>query len=99
MSASRYLNVAFAIITTNMYNVILIQCSINRLQCFLEIPLGVLRESKKEQPTVEAEKPKSTNSVVAVGDIAAGVLKRVPLSLAVNLESVEAVAHLDRRAK
>ena len=63
------------------------------------MPLGVLRETEKGRPTAEAEKSKSTNSVVAVGDIAAGVLGRVPLSLAVNLESVEAVAHLDRRAK
>ena len=73
--------------------------AVNQLLCFVEMPLGVLRESEKERPTVEAEKSKSTNGVVAVGDIAAGVLKRVPLSLAVSLESVEAVAHLDRRAK
>ena len=61
--------------------------------------LGVLRKSEGEQPTIEAEKSSSRDSVVAVGDVAAGVLKRVPLSLAVNLESVEAVAHLERRAK
>lgn len=61
--------------------------------------LGVLRKSEGEQPTIEAEKSSSRDSVVAVGDVAAGVLKRVSLSLAVNLESVEAVAHLERRAK
>lgn len=55
--------------------------------------------SEEEQPTIKAEKFSSTGDVVAVGDVAAGVLKRVPLSLAVNLESVEAVANLDRRAK
>ena len=56
----------------------------------------MLRESEKEQPAGDA---KSTDSVVAMGDVAAGIIKRVPLSLAVNLESVEAVALLDRRAK
>jgi hypothetical protein len=58
-----------------------------------------LRKSEREQRAVEAEKPSSRDSVVAVGDVTADVLKRVPLSLAVNLESVEAVAHLERRAK
>ena len=69
------------------------------IRTFLNIFLGVLRMSEEEQPTVKAEKSSSTGDVVAVGDVAAGVLKRVPLSLAVNLESVEAVANLDRRAK
>lgn len=61
--------------------------------------LGILRKSEGEQPAVEAEKSSSSDNIVAVGDVAAGVLKRVPLSLVVNLESVEAVAHLERRAK
>ena len=68
-------------------------------QYFLYLSLGVLREKEKEQSTTETEKSTSTDSVVAMGDVAADVLKRVPLSLAVKLESVEAVANLDRRAK
>ena len=48
---------------------------------------------------MDAEKSKSSDSVVAVGDVAADVLKRVPLTLAVHLDSVEAAALLDRRAK
>ena len=40
-----------------------------------------------------------SNDVVAMGEIISSVLKRVPLTLTVNLESAEAVALLDRGAK
>ena len=52
-----------------------------------------------EQPTVKTGKPKSSDEVVALGEVTSSTLKRVPLALTVNLESVEAVALLDRRAK
>ena len=68
--------------------------------CTFETCSGVLGEDgKMEQPTVKTRKPKSSDEVVALGEVTSSTLKRVPLALTVNLESVEAVALLDRRAK
>ena len=65
------------------------------VECFA----GVV-DSKSEETPVESEmKAEPSNDVVAMGEITSGVLKRVPLTLSVNLESAEAVALLDRGAK
>lgn len=67
----------------------------------VHVHVGVLlgRSEREQQPAVDDDGSELTDNVVAVGDVAAGVLKRVSLSLAVNLETMEAVALLDRKAK
>ena len=57
-------------------------------------------ESDNQKTTGDAEKEEKTlDQVVAIGEVMTSTLKRTPLTLTVNLESVEAVALLDRRAK
>lgn len=61
---------------------------------------GVVGSESEKTPSAENEmETKPSNDVVAMGEITSGVLKRVPLTLTVNLESAEVVALLDRGAK
>lgn len=67
----------------------------------IELTLGVVFKSENEkQSSLKTEKKtESLAEVVVMGEIMTDILQRMPLSLAVNLENVEAVALLDRGAK
>ena len=67
----------------------------------IELTLGVVFKSENEkQSSLKTEKKtESLAEVVVMGEIMTDILQRMPLSLTVNLENVEAVALLDRGAK
>ena len=68
--------------------------------CILPLTsVGIDEDTGNEKQSTAGTEEKLTNEVVAVGEIGSNQLKRMPLTLSVNLESMEGVALLDRGAR
>ena len=61
--------------------------------------IGIIGETENDNQSKAETKSSMTDEVVATGDVGTNLLKSIPLTLSVNLECVEGVAVLDRRAK
>ena len=89
------------------------QCAIKNIPAFVNCTLysvytctyvsplyiGIIGETANDEQSTPETKSSTTNEVVAMGDVGTNLLKSIPLTLSVNLECVEGVALLDRRAK